>query len=352
MPELLKNLYNRESVGALARDIEFVYPGFQTDLFLESVIDSDWEGLELKARMRQITMNLGAFLPEYREAIGILNGVAARHGGLFGIVFPDFVEVFGLGDWEVSMDALAAYTVHSTSEFAVRAFILLDEERMMKQMLAWSLLDNEHLRRFASEGCRPQLPWAQSLPRFKKDPSPILPILENLKADSSLYVRKSVANNLNDISKTHPDLVARLAREWYGENPLTDWIVKHGCRTLLKKGNREVLGIFSFDGEVEVRDFRLHDEVVQIGGSLEFSFSVRTDSKVRIEYGVDYVKSNGKVSRKIFQISESPLSRTYTKRHDFKDLSTRKHYAGVHGVALIVNGVERGRLEFELKKDL
>ena len=106
---------------------------------------------------------------------------------------------------------------------------------MMKQMYAWSKDENECIRRLASEGCRPALPWGQALTGFKKDPAPILPILRQLKADPSLHVRKSVANNLNDISKTHPDLVMELAKDWYGKNAYTDWIVKHGCRTLLKK---------------------------------------------------------------------------------------------------------------------
>ena len=101
---------------------------------------------------------------------------------------------------------------------------------MMEQMSAWARHANEHVRRLASEGCRPRLPWGQALPRFQKDPSPVLAILEQLKADPSLYVRKSVANNLNDISKNHPELVARIARDWYGRDERTDWIVKHACR--------------------------------------------------------------------------------------------------------------------------
>ena len=111
---------------------------------------------------------------------------------------------------------------YSTAEFAVRPFIIKHEARMIAQMTAWTEHDNEHVRRLASEGCRPALPWGQALTSFKKDPSPVLQILERLKADPSLYVRKSVANNLNDISKTHPDLITELARDWYGKNEHTD----------------------------------------------------------------------------------------------------------------------------------
>ena len=148
---------------------------------------------------------------------------------------------------------------------------------MMAQMSIWAEHDNEHVRRLASEGCRPALPWGQALPSFKKDPTLVLGILEQLKADPSLYVRKSVANNLNDISKTHPDLVVQTAMDWYGKNEYTDWIIKHGCRTLLKMGNRDVLAIFGVADAscVDVYDFALGAVSVSIGEDMTFSFKVR-----------------------------------------------------------------------------
>jgi len=275
----------------------------------------------------------------------------------FAWFFPIFVEVFGQdeADWDLSMGALERYTPYSSSELAVRPFIIKHEARMMAQMVAWSKHENELVRRLACEGCRPALPWAPAINSFKKDPSPILPILEQLKTDSSLHVRKSVANNLNDISKTHPDLVVKIAKEWYGKHEHTNWIVKHGCRTLLKKGNREVLAIFGLHDvtSVDVDGFALEAASVSIGGDLVFSFSISTKeaTKARLEYGIDYVKSTGKRNRKIFQISETSLKenekRSYTKKHSFADVSTRKHYPGVHSVTLIVNGVERGALDFQ-----
>jgi len=227
---------------------------------------------------------------------------------------------------------------------------------MMAQMYVWSKHDNEHVRRLSSEGCRPALPWGQALNKYKKDPTPVLPILEQLKADPSLYVRKSVANNLNDISKTHPDLVVKLAKDWYGKNEYTNWIVKHGCRTLLKKGNREALAIFGCDdvASVVVDDFTLETKSISTGEEITFSFVItaKEGTKARLEYGIDYVKSNGKRNRKIFKISEVSLKENekkfYTKKHSFADVSTRKHYPGIHSVTLIVNGVEQGVLDFEL----
>jgi len=180
--------------------------------------------------------------------------------------------------------------------------------------------------------------------------------LEQLKTDPSLHVRKSVANNLNDISKTHPDLVAKLAKDWYGKNEYTDWIVKHGCRTLLKKGHRDVLAIFGLHdvNAVEIDDFALGATTVSLGEELTFSFAIsaKEATKARLEYGIDYVKSKGKRNRKIFQISEISLKanekKFYTKKHSLADVSTRKHYPGIHSITLIVNGLERGTLDFNL----
>ncbi len=359
MPELLKNMFNKSSLSKLAAAIKSVYDPFEADEFLKSTMDATWDDLELKARGRQISTNLGRFLPsDYKEAIGIIDKVVKCYDGPGLFCFPDFVEVFGQDDenLDISIDALGRYTKYASSEFAVRPFIIKHEERMMTQMYEWSRNENEHLRRLSSEGCRPQLPWGQALVKFKKDPSPILPILTQLKTDSSLYVRKSVANNINDISKTHPELITKLARDWYGEDEYTDWIVKHGCRTLLKKGDPEVLSIFGYhDGaSIDVDSFALSTQALHIGGDIDFSFDiiVKEPTKVRLEYGIDYVKANGKRNRKIFQISEILLKGTdkksYKKKHSFADLSTRKHYSGTHSIILIVNGVEREKADFEL----
>ena len=362
MPDLLKDSFNLESLRESALTIQSVYESFQVESFLEFVNDDTWEELELKGRGRKTTLGLGKYLPEnYEEALAVIDKVVENcSSGFMGFCFPDFVEVYGQDDenWDLSINALERYTSFWSSEMAVRPFIIKHEERMMAQMLAWAKHKNENIRRLASEGCRPQLPWAQALPKFKKNPSPILPILEQLKMDSSLFVRKSVANNLNDISKTHPELVASIAKDWYGKNEYTDWIVKHGCRTLLKKGNRDVLAIFGFQNvdAIDIKDFALGKTSVFIGEGMTFSFTLLTEeaTKVRLEYGIDYVKANGKRNRKIFQISEISLKKgekkSYTKEHSFADLSTRIHYPGLHSITLIVNGVEQGTLDFELMR--
>lgn len=362
MADLFKDRYNQESLYRLTKEIQGVYDEFPAEAFLHATMDETWGCLEFKQRVERIGTNLGKYLPDdYQAAIRIIDKVIRNYDVCldgFVVFFPGFVALYGqdMQNWDISMEALARYTPYASAEFAVRSFILRDEERMMAQMAAWAEDDNEHVRRLASEGCRPRLPWGQALPRFQKDPSPVLRILERLKADPSPYVRKSVANNLNDISKTHPDLVERIAGDWYGKDTRTDWIVKHGCRTLLKKGNRNLLGLLGFadPGCVKVAGFSLGAASVSIGKKMTFSFEVtaKRTTKVRLEYGIDYVKANGRRNRKVFRISELTFrnsgKRSYTKTHSFADSSTRKHYPGTHSVTLIVNGAERGTLNFEV----
>jgi len=365
MPEPLKNMYNPTSLKKLALNIQSAYSPFQTDEFLASTLDETWNSLELKARCRKITTSLRKYLPnDYREAIDVINRAIITFGSYGSwtendcMFFPDFVEMYGQNEenWDISIDAMARYTPYATAEFAVRPFLINHEERMMAQMYAWAKHENEHVRRLASEGCRPALPWAQALPKYKQDPAPILPILAQLKNDPSLYVRRSVANNMNDISKTHPDLVAKLAKEWYGDNEHTNWIVKHACRTLLKQGNTDVLALFGFHNvtSVNVDDFALASTSVLLGEDITFSFAIsaKEAAKTRLEYAIGYMKANGKQRRKIFQISEVQLKanekKLYSKNHSFADVSVRKHYPGIHSITLIVNGAEQGTLDFEL----
>jgi len=358
----LKDFYTKEVLEGFASNIKKAYALFDAKFFVVDIMSDGWDELELKARWRRITLCLGKHLPmDYKEALDILYDVVELHDGYtdgFSIVLTDFIEEFGLASehWDISIAACEHFTKFGTAEGAVRPFIIKDEKRMMAQMHQWAKSDNEHVRRLASEGCRPALPWFMALPSFKKDPTPILPILEELKADPSLYVRKSVANNINDISKTHPQLVIDLAKKWYGKDKNTDWIVKHGLRTLLKKGNKDALAIFGYDDEtsIEVSNFDLSTPSVEIGDDINFSFTIasKNATKVRLEYAIDFVKANGKRSRKVFKISEIEMAagdkRDYTKKHSMADLSTRKHHAGTHTIAIIVNGLERVSADFVL----
>ena len=359
MAEPLKNMYDRPFLEAFAGKVKPVYPAFDSETFVSNCMGDGWESLELKERIRRISVMLGRHLPgDYNAAIAVLLAVSTECTGFAYLFFPDFVEVFGTEDehWSLSMKALEAFTPKSSAEFAVRPFLLRDPNRMMAQMTEWARHPDEHVRRLASEGCRPRLPWGQSLPVFKRDPGPVLALLEILKADSSLYVRKSVANNLNDIAKDHPLTVIETARRWKGFNPHTDWIIRHGCRTLVRKAVPEALGLFGYAGEepgdggplIAEAQLAVSPAAVEIGGECELTYRIRVRNgeaaKIRIEYGIDFVKSGGKSSRKLFLLSDKQVSGgaglTGKRKHRWADLTTRRHYPGVHRIVLVVNGRE------------
>ncbi len=227
-------------------------------------------------------------------------------------------------------------------------------------MLAWSKHKDAKVRRLSSEGCRPRLPWAMALPEFKEDPSSILPILENLKEDDDIWVKKTVANNLNDISKDHPELAIKIFKSWFGKNTHTGWIVKHAARTLLKAGNAEVMELFGFkkDKQIVLRNFNVNTPKVKMGKELEFSFTISNKSKekklIRLEYAMYYLRANGTHSKKVFKISEREylkgMETVVTRKQSFKPITTRVYYPGLHKVSVIVNGHEMETLLYELVK--
>ncbi|MEO0376701.1 MAG: DNA alkylation repair protein [Cyanobacteria bacterium P01_A01_bin.17] len=297
------------------------------------------------------------FLPqEYSDAVQILINASSKFRGFEYMFFPGFVEIYGLDAYEISISALEHFTQYSSSEFAVRPFIKKYGDKMMRQMELWAQSEDHHVRRLASEGCRPRLPWAMALPQFKRDPGPILPILERLKNDDSEYVRRSVANNINDISKDNPKIVLEIAKSWLGDHPETNWVVKHGCRTLLKQGEPEVMSLFGYaePDHIEVRDFSAQ-KLVKMGDEVDFSLTLRTKQKelgkLRIEYAIDFMKKNGRLSRKLFKVSESESNKRekrISRSHSFRKISTRKYYPGTHGLSVIVNGHELAFREFQL----
>jgi 3-methyladenine DNA glycosylase AlkC len=354
MSKPLKLLYTPAYIKKLAGNIAAVAPEFAAADFVGAVLGRGWKALELKQRVRRISTSLGEHLPgEYPSQLATLMGIAPDHAGLLGLFLPDFVEVYGQDNVERSIPALQHFTQFSSSEFAVRPFIVRYEDQMMPTLRAWANLGNEHVRRLASEGCRPRLPWGIALKRFIEDPTPILPILERLRADPSEYVRRSVANNLNDIVKDHPDLVLDTARRWLGESPLTDQLVKHACRTLLKRGDQHALKLFGQHDVVPVKaQLTLAANTVSIGKNLGFFIVLRSAAATgaRVEYAVDFVNKNGGTSRKVFKIGDRQLLPNTPLRIErqqrFTDFTTRKHYPGNHRIAILVNGVERAQKKF------
>jgi 3-methyladenine DNA glycosylase AlkC len=359
MPEKLKDiLFPIEKVRYFAETLKKVYPPFDSEGFVNKVWDKDWPSRELKEKMRHTTLSLHKFLPEnYPEALGILMKIVPFVRGFEAIVLPDYIEVYGLDYWELSMAALGEVTKCGSSEFGIRPFLIKNLKGAMEYMVRWSESDDFRVRRFSSEGCRPGLPWAMAVPALKKDPSPILPILEKLKNDPEEFVRKSVANNLNDISKNQPKLVLDICERWIGENENTDWIVKHACRTLLKEGNTRAMLLFGFANpdKMKVENLEVSDSSPKIGDDITFLFDLILETekkqKVRIEYITHYMKANGKTSPKVFQIKEvelKPGKHSVIKKHTFVDMSTRKHYPGEHIIEIVINGEKKGSIYVNL----
>ncbi|MFC6998743.1 DNA alkylation repair protein [Rufibacter roseus] len=364
MPTPLKEVYSPQFFDGFTKVLQKVVPTVDPVEFKRQIFAEGWEAKELKERMRHTAQVLHHFLPqEFPEAVRlILQSINQLKAEQFPVrhvefmFFPDYVELYGLDDLETSTMAMEQITQFISCEFAVRPFLLKYPEQMMAQMLAWSKHEHHAVRRFASEGCRPRLPWAMALPFLKKNPSPILPILENLKNDPFEFVRRSVANNLNDISKDNPELVLELLAQWKGQTPEADWVVKHGCRTLLKQGHTEVLKYFGYEGDAQLalQDFKVLTPEVSLGKDLLFSFVLQNTSdlpqKVRLEYGVYYQKANKSLARKVFKISEreyAPVEKVaITRKQSFKYITTRKYYTGPHRVSLIVNGQEKDIADF------
>lgn len=364
MAEPLKNMYNAAFFEKLCPILRRTIPQFDCRDFTYRVFNNSWPDLELKERVRHITHALHHFLPKDFNSAAILlvelsrqlkkNDV--REQGFETIFIPDYIHVYGEEHPEASLAAIEEITKLVSAEFAIRPFLLRYPDITLRKMTEWSKHADANVRRLASEGCRPRLPWAMGIPALKKDPSPILPILENLKADASEYVRRSVANNLNDIAKDHPQLVLKIVKRWQGSNPDTDWIIKHGCRTLLKKGDVHALNLHGFNpnSRSEVLAFTLPKTKVKIGDYLNFAFDFVNHEKkatsFRLEYAIDYLTSTGKTSRKIFKITETdfvpgkPVN--IRRKQSFKNFTTRKHFKGKHHLTILANGKKLAAKEF------
>ncbi|MCD7962176.1 MAG: DNA alkylation repair protein [Rikenellaceae bacterium] len=374
--EPFKNMYNEQFLERFTKDLKLVIPDFDAHGFISRVMDDNWENRELKQRCAHITTILRKFLPaDYKEAIAkileLLDHIESIHPrfseiddkkfGLtleYGMILDNYVEQYGLDDYETSVAAIEKITQFTSCEFVAHSFIRKYPDKMMKQMLFWSTHEHWGVRRLASEGCRPRLPWAMALPDLKKDTSPIIPILENLKNDPSRFVRLSVANNLNDIAKDNPETVIDIVKRWQGESEEVDWIIKHGCRTLLKQGNPEVMQLFGLGAvkNVSIKDFQISTPEVNVGDSLVFSFNLLNNNnqktKIRLEYSIYYRKANGALTKKVHKISEKYYAcnstTPITRKHSFKVVTTRKFHSGLHQVAIIINGKEFEKHDFEL----
>jgi 3-methyladenine DNA glycosylase AlkC len=355
----LKEIFNRERLRHIAEQTQAVYPAFASKRFL-ALASEGLDALSVMQRMARVSESLHATLPaDFPAALAILQDLAPRlNSGFVCLCLPQFVASYGGDHFDLSMQALKYFTCFGSSEFAIRHFLLADLERTLPYLHEWASDDNEHIRRLASEGSRPRLPWSFRLARLQADPLLAWPILETLKADPSLYVRKSVANHLNDISKDHPDLLLTQLENWSQANPRTAWIIRHALRSLIKQGNRRALALLGAGepAQVDLTALAVTPEQLPLGQTMTLSFTLKSTSaaaqRLVVDYAIDYVKASGKSASKVFKLKTLDLAPgamvVLSRSQQIRELTTRKHYYGHHAVHVLVNGERLGTTGFDL----
>ncbi|WP_423372496.1 DNA alkylation repair protein [Burkholderia sp. LMG 32019] len=362
VPVPLKESLGKQQFHALSDVLHSIEPAFDRPAFLATALDG-LDGLTLMERVRRasVAIDTGARpLPGgYDAVLALLEEAAPRLGrGFISLIAPDYVGHYGRHAFDRSMAALKYFTPFGTSEFAVREFLRIDQARALATMEAWSQDADDAVRRLASEGSRPRLPWSFRLREIEADPALAARILDNLRSDSSAYVRRSVANHLNDVAKTHPAWVLDRAERWGGDHPHTRWIVRHALRTLVKQGDARALAILGADSapRLDIGPFDVTPAQVVLGESItlacELQSTAETAQRLVVDYRIAYVKQNGDASPKVFKLKGLTLEpgQRVTLRHSrlMRDFTTRRHYAGRHEVELIVNGQVVARSFFEL----
>jgi 3-methyladenine DNA glycosylase AlkC len=378
MPDAFKHKFSYSIIQHLAHCFAQNMPNFDTHGFMSKATDK-LEELELKQRSMQIVAAMRAYLPQDFEQVSEIlllclcpmrnkNEVSDldEHQHLLKgwVIMPlaEYVGIYGQADFNVSMSLLREMTKRFTSEFAIRYFIERDRRLALEIMRTWVMDESEHVRRLVSEGSRPRLPWGMQLKTFIEAPDDLFTLLELLKDDPSEYVRRSVANNLNDIAKDHPDKVIRLCTTWMKDaNPNRVRLIKHACRTLIKEGCADALTLFGFfSPQLSRCELSLNTYKVKRGESIELAVTLEsTDSasslksqSIMLDYIVHHQKANGRLAPKVFKWKQCLISNgktiTLKKVHSFKPVTTRKYYAGEHHVSLLINGKTFSGCVFEL----
>jgi 3-methyladenine DNA glycosylase AlkC len=360
-PPLLKDFIDRDSVEAIVAAVAAEAGDLDAAEIVDTIFDEAWETRALKQRIRHVAVSVRKFLPDdYASALAVMRraGEKVEAGWMSVWAFNDFVEEFGVDDPDISLPALEQFTKLASAEFAVRPFIKRYPDQMAAQMLLWARDPDPLVRRLASEGYRPRLPWGMGIPQLKQDPSPILPVLAALRADPSEDVRRSVANNLNDISKDHPELAVELLAEWSDGTPEMWAMIKHGLRTLVKKGHPGALDLlgFSADPQVIVTEIAVDPPAVAIGDAVHFELAVQSTAPhsqpLMVDYAVVFQNASGLGSRKVFKGKIADVapgeSLGLRRKISLSPMSTRRIFPGVHVVEIQVNGVILGKAQFDV----
>lgn len=371
--EPFKNLFSPDLVRSVALHLGRHLADFDAVAFAEAIVPR-LADLELMARAQLIADQIHNVLPTDPEhRADILRAVLhpdrldridkpSDDQGICGwAVLPLTLVVgqHGGADFDRSLELLREMTMRNSSEFGIRYLLLADQERALARMRGWVGDPNRHVRRLISEGTRPRLPWGMRLPALMRDPSPVLPLIEALRDDPEPYVRRSVANHLNDIAKDHPQLVAGLAAEWIQDaDRERQTLLRHACRTLIKQGDAAALAVFGRGRpELDLGPLELSARSVNMGGSIELSLRLRSlaaePQSLTVDYVVHLLKANGLRRLKVFKGSNLVLApgeaRTFRRSHRFREVTTRRHYPGLHAISVRINGQETPPAEFLLQ---
>ncbi|VGO17149.1 hypothetical protein PDESU_05744 [Pontiella desulfatans] len=365
---LMKDGLGKAAVERMAGSLARTVPGFPEQRFIADAM-AGIEELELKDRVRHLIGVLNTYLPDdFEETAAILIRLKGNWipgdpddnlQGFAAWPILDYVGEHGLGHPETALKVLKELTSFFSAEFAIRPFITEHFEATFRTLGQWADDPDEQVRRLVSEGIRPRLPWGRQLPQFIADPSPVLQLLDNLKDDPSETVRRSVANNLNDISKDHPETVIKVCKRWrQGAGPERQWIIRHATRTLVKAGHPAVFGLLGYteNPKLALKSLKVSPGAIRLGEAIEFNAMIestaKTTQKVVVDYALHHRKANGKTSPKVFKFRSLEIAPGETvelaKRHAIKPISTRNYYPGGHAVEILINGKTFGRATFKL----
>lgn len=356
---LLKDILGPSALATIGEAGAAASPLFDRSVFLRAA-SHGLEALSIMARVRHIADALKAALPvDYPAALEIVRAMAPRlKHGFQAVAVSEFVARYGLGDFDRSLAALADLTRFGSAEFAIRPFLAQDTARTLAVMARWADSEDEHVRRLASEGGRPRLPWASRVPALTGDPTLSAGILENLRHDPSAYVRKSVANHLNDIAKDRPDWLLNRLAGWPQDDARTVWIIRHALRTLIKQGEPRALALIGVGhgADVTVARFAIQPEVVRLGDRItiiaELASTASESQRLVVDYRIHYARAASKTAGKVFKLKTFDIAAGDTTTlgisQTIRDFSTRRHYPGRHEIELIVNGQTMARGAFEL----
>ena len=364
----MKEGLDREAIELIARNLRRAWADFDSAGFVRDA-STRLSHLELKQRVTHVIEALGKHLPDdFSDALDILLRAAQnwederRDGPLRGLAaWPviDYVAAYGLEHVDESLEALRKLTPLFSAEFAIRTFLEHDPHRTLERLRRWVSDPDENVRRLVSEGTRPRLPWGKRLTAFQQDPTPVIELLEQLRDDASETVRRSVANNLNDIAKDHPELIIKVMRAWLRAAPRSRrWVVERATRTLARAGHDKVWSLLGVDRQANVRLTRLevHPSRISLGESILIRIRLRSRSqrpeRLVVDYAIFHVKADGSTRPKVFRLKKLTLGPgeavQLEKRHAIKRITTRRYYSGRHTVDVRVNGMSLGKKGFEL----